>query len=91
MSETEKSLLVLDEKKAGASQEWFGLKHRAKCGLQAARKTITGMAKGDFVEKTRNQLVDVKGKAGRGVAAAVRRMRIAVPEGLAIGRRIIRR
>jgi hypothetical protein len=49
------------------------------------------MAKGDFVEKTRNQLVDVKGKAGRGVAAAVRRMRIAVPEGLAIGRRIIRR
>ncbi len=59
--------------------------------MQAARKTITGMAKGDFVEKTRDQLVDVKGKAGRGVAAAVRRMRIAVPEGLAIGRRIIRR
>ena len=75
MSKPEKSLLVIEEKTDALRRKWGGLKSRAKRGLKAARK----------------QLVDVKGKAGNKVSAAVRSVRIAVPEGLALGRRIIGR
>ncbi len=92
MSETEKSLLVSEEENINAlRQKWIRLRRRAKRSLNAAREKITGMAEGDFVEKTRKQLVDVKGKAGNKISAAVRSVRIAVPEGLALGRRIIGR
>ena len=75
MSKPEKSLLVIEEKTDALRRKWGGLKSRTKRGLKAARK----------------QLVDVKGKAGNKVSAAVRSVRIAVPEGLALGRRIIGR
>ena len=88
MSEPKKSLLVIEKKTDALRRKWGGLKSRAKRGLEAAR---TKMAEVDLVEKARKQLVGVKGKVGNKVSAAVRSVRIAVPEGLAIGRRIIRR